>query len=159
MRRSGDAGNFSPPAAYHALSPACGCLLHPQLGEILPLADSQQVVWEVHQELSGGEGGSSLYEGYCDQPVMGNHRLFSLFCGRYPGGADIADPDCRRRDCPPGFVEDLPAGEIIQWPGFNQDWDKDKGTAFTSYFISRIRTSIPSSPFNSSTILAVSVLP
>ena len=43
---------------------------------------------------------------------MDNHRLFSLFGGRYPGGADIADPDCGRRDGPPGPVEDLPAGGL-----------------------------------------------
>jgi len=82
-------------------------MLHPELGEILPLADNQQVVWELHQELSGGEGGSSLYEDYRDRSVMDNYRVFSLLCGRQPVFSGYIDPDCRRGDHPSRLAEDL----------------------------------------------------
>ncbi len=171
-------------------------MLHPELGEILPLADNQQVVWEIHQELPGREGGAPLNKGYCDQSIMDNHRLFSPVCGRQPVFSGYIDPDCRRGDHPSHLDENLQTAGLIKWLGFNQAQykvgrhedrspaggvrvpgllrpEKEKasiakrcpvgaadGPALPqSYFISRIRTSIPSSPCNSSTILAVSVLP
>lgn len=98
-------------------------MLHPELGEILPLADNQQVVWELHQELSGREGGSPLNKGYCDQSIMDNHRLFSPVCGRQPVFSGYIDPDCRRGDHSSRLAEDLQAAGLIKWLGLYQARD------------------------------------
>ena len=94
-------------------------MLYPQLGEILPLVDNQQVVWALHQELSGGDGDSSFYESYCDRSAMDNNRVLSLLCGRQLDSSGFIDPDCRRGDYPSGPDEDLSTTGSINWLNFS----------------------------------------
>ena len=88
--------------AYHAF-PASGCrLLCTQLEKVLQLADFEQILRRIHQELPGTKGHPTESEGAVNCAPVDHHRVFGGFCRGCPLAQDPSGRDSRRRhpSCP-----------------------------------------------------------